>query len=433
MSPVLPFLSVHRPRPLLLALALLSSVAAAEPTVTSLEQLQEQNRLLRSQLETQQHQIDELRDQMKQLAERHDAASSNDSKSQENSSGDRRLILSGEVDMVFFSQGRDGQYRNDEFRVDDADFRFEAPLAHDIFFYAELQIAKREVADDNFHLGEMYLEYENISGALGAPDRLVNLRFGRVNIPFGEEYQVRNSLEDPLVTHSVTDFWGTDEGIELYGEYGRASYAAALQNGSSKISRDFNADKALTLRIGYDITPRVRVSGSAMRTGKLSSLNENSELWIANGVFRNVDGSTVHQADLGEIDASYRWNGGHILGAIGRARYEDNSNLTGSTIHFRYYQIEAVQSITHDFYAALRFSSLSADGAGYPLPGIGNFVKYYLTALRTKDLQRMSIGAGYRFNPSLLLKAEYTFEDGELTTGASRDNHLVSFESALGF
>jgi hypothetical protein len=416
----------------MLALALLSSMAAAQPAVATLEQLQEQNRLLRSQLETQQRQIDELRDQMKDLAN-HQSSSTTENRAEENSSGDRRLVLSGEVDMVFFSQGRDGQYRNDEFRVDDADFRFEAPLAHDIFFYSELQIAKRESADDNFHLGEMYLEYENLSGALGGPDRLVNLRFGRVNIPFGEEYQVRNSLEDPLVTHSLSDIWGTDEGVELYGEYGHASYAAAVQNGSSKISHDYNADKSLTLRIGYDITPRVHVSASAMRTGKLSSANEFSEVWLGNNVFRNIDGSTVHQADLGELDASYHWSGGHLLGAIGRARYEDNSNLPDSTIHFRYYQIEAVQSITHDFYAALRFSSLSADGAGYPIVGLGNFTKYYLGALRTKDLQRISVGAGYRFNPSLLLKAEYSYEDGELTTGAPRDNHLLSFESALGF
>ncbi len=432
MSFVFPANSSRWFRPVALILALAS--ASAQTSSSALQDLQEQNRLLRAQLDTQQRQIDDLRTQMKAFADQHDnsATASSEHDSAENKSGDHHLVLSGEVDMVFFSQGRDGQYRNNEFRVDDADFRFEAPLAHDIFFYSELQIAKRESGDEYFHLGETYLEYENFSGALGGPDRLINVRFGRVNIPFGEEYQVRNSLEDPLVTHSLSDIWGTDEGLELYGEFGHASYAAAVQNGSSKVTRDYDSDKALTLRIGYDITPKIHVSASAMRTGRLQSVNENSEVWIGNAVFRNVDGSSVHQAELGEIDASYHWNGGHLLGTLGRARYSDNASFD-STIHFRYYQIEAVQSITHEFYAALRYSGLSADGAGYPLTGLGNFSKYFLGTLRTKDLQRLSIGAGYRFNPSLLLKTEYSYENGELTSGAPRDNHLVSFESALGF
>jgi hypothetical protein len=438
MSFALPFNPARRFHAIALALVLTSGTAFAQTAApASLEELREQNRLLRAQLETQQQQIDELRQQMQQWADRHDSAAPVENKAEENAAGDRRLVVSGEVDMVYFSQGRDGLYGQNEFRIDDADFRFEAPIAHDIFFYGELQAAKRESADETFHLGEIYLEYENLSGALGGPDRLVNVRFGRVNIPFGEEYQVRNPLEDPLITHSLSDVWGTDEGLELYGEYGHASYAAAVQNGSHPATRDYNGDKALTLRIGYDITPRLHVSASAMRTGKLQSANETSEVWLGNVLLKNVDGSSVHQVDLGEIDASYRWKTGHLLGAIGGARYNDNSGLPSSTIHFRYYQIEAVQSITHDFYAALRYSALNADGAGYPLVGLGNFVRYYgvtgVPPQKTAELQRLSVGGGYRFNPSLLLKAEYTFENGELVSGAPRDNHLLSFESALGF
>ena len=444
MSSALPFNPARRFHAIALALVLTSGTGVAQTAApTSLDELREQNRLLRAQLETQQHQIDELRQQMQQWADQHDSAASAENKAEENSAGDRRLVLSGEVDMVYFSQGRDGLYGKNEFRIDDADFRFEAPLAHDLFFYGELQVAKRESADETFHLGEIYLEYENLSGALGGPDRLVNVRFGRLNIPFGEEYQVRNSLEDPLVTHSLSDVWGTDEGLELYGEYGHASYAAAVQNGGHELSRDDNPDKAVTVRIGYDITPQFHVSASAMRTGKLQSASESAEVWLGNVLLKSaepsnaINSSSVHQIDLGEVDASYRWKTGHLLGAIGRARYNDNSGLPSSTIHFRYYQIEAVQSITHDFYAALRYSALNADGAGYPLVGLGNFVKYYgvpgVPPQRTAELQRLSVGGGYRFNPSLLLKAEYTYENGELVSGAPRDNHLVSFESALGF
>jgi hypothetical protein len=296
-------------------------------------------------------------------------------------------------------------------------------------------MAKRESADENFHLGEFYFEFEDISGAWGGPNRLVNARVGRMDIPFGEEYQVRNPLTNPLVTHSLSDIWGTDEGIELFGEFGRSSYAFAVQNGSSMTMGDYNSDKSLTFRYGFDVTPKFHVSASAMRTGKLDSVREStSEVWIGNALFRNIGSaaSTVHQAELGELDAIYRWSGGQLMVAAGRARYRDDDRSANNTRHFSYYQAEAMQHLTREWYAAARFSTLSVD-RGYPLVGIGNFGQYFGGPLHTKSMQQMTLGAGYRFNRSLVLKLDYTFEDAKLTTGASRDTRMLSFESAIGF
>ena len=41
-----------------------------------------------------------------------------------------------------------------------------------------------------------------------------------MNLPFGEEYQVRNAIDNPLVTHSLSDVWGIDEGVQVYGTLG---------------------------------------------------------------------------------------------------------------------------------------------------------------------------------------------------------------------
>ncbi|MEO7415334.1 MAG: hypothetical protein ABIZ81_18470 [Opitutaceae bacterium] len=408
--------------------------AAASAAEAPLQELQSQNRDLRVQLEAQQKQLDELRTQMNRLAGIQESAGSTPAAGS-SARSDRKLILSGEVGLAFFASGSDGRYPKQEFRVDDANIRLEAAVANNTFFFGELQLSKHEAADEAFHLGEFYVDFENVSGLLGGPDRLVNVRFGRFDIPFGEEYLLRDPLANPLITHSLSDVWGTDEGVELYGEFGRTSYAFAIQNGSTKTMHDYNADKALTLRVGYDVLPQLHVSASVMRTGELASaLEPTSEVWFGNVVFRNISSSrsTTHQANLAEVDATYRWKTGHLWLGGGKARYTDNDPLADNTTKFTYFQAEAVQSIGRGFYAAARFSTLRT-GQGYPIAGIGNLVKYFLTSLQTKELQRLSVGGGYRFNSSLVIKTDYTSESATLTTGKSRDNHLFSFETAIGF
>ncbi|MEO6005003.1 MAG: hypothetical protein ABIZ04_01140 [Opitutus sp.] len=399
-----------------------------------LQELQTQNRELRAQLDAQQQQLNELRAQMNRIAGVQESAAANSS-ADPSSRSDRKLILSGEVGLAYFASSADGRYPKQEFRVDDANLRLEAVIAKNTYFFGELQLSKQEGLDEAFHLGEFYVDFENISGLLGGPERLVNVRFGRVDIPFGEEYLLRDSLTNPLISHSLSDVWGTDEGLEIYGEFGQASYAFAVQNGSTKMTHDYNADKAMTLRVGYDLLPNLHVSASAMRTGELASaLEPTSEVWFGNIVFRNIGSalSTTHQADLAELDATYKWKTGHLWVAAGKARYRDNDRLADNTRHFDYFQTEVVQAITREFYAAARFSTLRVD-LGYPIAGIGNLVKYFLTSLQTKELQRFSIGGGYRFNSSLVMKVDYTLEDAQLTTGAARDNHALSFETAVGF
>jgi len=415
-----------------LAAALIGFHCAASAADDRLQALLEQNKIMRAQLDAQQRQLDELRAQMAIVRE---SASVREEPAPAPVASDRRIAISGEVGIGFFSAGDDGQYRNDEFRVDDATLRIEAQIAAGAYFSGELQLSKHESPDETFHLGEFYVEFENISGALGGPERLVNIRFGRVDIPFGEEYQHRDPLANPLVTHSLSDVWGTDEGIELYGESGRADYAFAVLNGGSKTTRDFNADKSIALRVGFSPAPRLHFSASVMRTGELKSASEPlSEVWIGNNLFRNIGSalSTKHEAELAEIDGRYTWSTGHFWAAGGRARYRDNDPLADNTRRFTYYQVEGVQSFTRKFYGALRFSSLRVD-QGYPLAGIGNFGKYFMTGLQTRELQRLSLGGGYRYGPSLVLKADYTLEDGELTTGADRNNRMISAQAAIGF
>jgi hypothetical protein len=91
-----------------------------------------------------------------------------------------------------------------------------------------------------------------------------------------------------------------------------------------------------------------------------------------------------------------------------------------------------VQHITSKLYAAARWSQMLAEG-GFPMVGDGDSKKYSLNTL-TETLWRLGLGAGYRFSPNLLLKAEYTLNGGEELGGVERRHeNIVAGEVAFRF
>ena len=111
---------------------------------------------------------------------------------------------------------------NSTFRIDEARLFVEAPVWDDIYFYTELDLATRESTSLMLNVGELYLDFENVS-KLWDRERLLNFRAGRFYIPFGEEYTRRFAIDNPLISHSVSDIWGSDDGVEIYGNYAMMS------------------------------------------------------------------------------------------------------------------------------------------------------------------------------------------------------------------
>jgi len=95
-----------------------------------------------------------------------------------------------------------------------------------------------------------------------------------------------------------------------------------------------------------------------------------------------------------------------------------------------YYYVEGVQKIYGGFYAAARWSQIFAHG-GFPLVGNGDFDAYFNREL-TKDLWLLSLGAGYRWSNQLLLKAEYSFEQGTELDGTPRNRENL-FAATVAF
>jgi hypothetical protein len=124
---------------------------------------------------------------------------------------------------------------NDEFKVDEARLFVEAPIVENVYFFGEVNLATREQPDIQARLGELYLDIENIS-QLWHNDHLLNARVGRLYTPYGEEYLTRYAIDNPFISHSLSDLWGVDEGIELYGRAGKMSYCVI--DADHEIERD---------------------------------------------------------------------------------------------------------------------------------------------------------------------------------------------------
>lgn len=404
-----------------------------------LRSLREQNTALQQQVQKQGDVLDGLTRKVKELeaarTEPEAAASENPPGSTMGGFNLGKVNISGEGGVAFFNTGSEGLAPHSEFRVDEARLFVEAPIWKEVYFYGEADLATRENTGLNLALGELYLDFQDVSQWWGKDNQL-NVRAGRMDIPFGEEYLTRNVIDDPLISRSLPDLWGMDPGVELYGSVGKFSYVVAVQNGSGANGvQDFDGDKSVAGRIGYDPARWLHFSVSGMRTGDLSVAEDGtSALWFGNGLFHSIGTTattTTFDADLVEGDLSVRWSGGHLSAFGGYARYDDNDTSADNGRDIFYYSVEGVQQLPRKFYTAVRFSEiLAADG--YPILGYGNYGTYHSSP--TTELWRASLGLGYRFSDRLVLKTEYSFERGKDADGNWRHHEdFFGTEAAFQF
>ncbi len=425
-----------------LAAALFATDAETDPV----RALREQNQKLQQQVDEQQRQINELRERLDGLQQPAAAPApapiaeappeTLSSRFPAFAETDRQIRLSGEAGLAFFSSRFNGQFPNAEFRADDAKLFVEAQVWRNAYFFGGIDLVTREASDEYFHVGELYADFERVFVA--GRDRTFNVRAGRFYLPFGEEYQVRNVVDNPLITHSVADIWGIDEGVQAYGQWGPVRYNLAVQNGGHKTLHDYDSDKSVVARVSVDPVPQLHLSASAMRTGRLNNANDVfSEVWLAGAFFRAlgpVSTTPTFHAELAEVDAAWHWPTGHFKGAAGWIGFDDDNPAGGDKRNMSYFSLETVQQMGGGFFGAARYSGLHAP-KGFPLVGLGNFSQYEFVDPPTKDLERLSLGVGYRFAAPLVWKFDYSWEYGRLMNGASRsgEDNMLSTEIAMRF
>ncbi len=425
-------------------------LAAADVAPVTQEQfllLQRQNQQLQEQLQHQQQVIDSLMHKVADIQEsntRRDQASAglNEKIKTEDQPLPAesaaafhlgKVDITGEGGLAFFASQSQGQFPHSTFRIDEARVFLEAPVWEDVYFYSELDLASRETTSLALNVGELYLDFEDVSKLWGR-ERMLNVRVGQFYIPFGEEYLNRFAIDNPLISHSVSDLWGVDAGVELYGKVGQVSYVAAVMNGGYTTTQALQEDKSVAARVGYDPAKWLHLSASGMRTGNLNVNNGISAEWFGNGWFRSLGapGTSAYHANLVEGDAQVWLPYGQLKAAGGYIDYGDDDHTSHDHRDVYYYYLEGVHDFTRQFYAATRFSEVFAHN-GFPIVGNSTMAKYLFGPLTT-EYWRLSLGLGYRFSPNLLVKGEYSFNQGREAGGIARtDENQFSLEAAFKF
>jgi len=352
-----------------------------------------------------------------------------------------RFHISGEAGGAFFDTGPEGAFPNNEFRVDEAKLFVEAAILDDVYFFSEVNVLTREEPDEHFDLGELYVQFENLS-KLWHREEMLNARAGRFDIPFGEEYLSRDAIDNPLISHSLSDLWGVDEGVEFYGSYKFFQYVFAVQNGGEPILRDFTADKSIAGRLTYRPNGHVHFSVSSMRTGDIDVRQDHyAALWFGNSDLHSLGPAATtknFRANVLEADGDAKWQKTRFHAAAGRLRYNDDDPTETNRRNAHYFYLEGIQDVfkqrENSLYAALRFSKITAP-AGFPIAGNGNLEKsdYYPDQL-TDRIWRLAFGVGYRIGSHVLLKSEYNVERGTRSDGSKRDKeNFFGAEAAFRF
>ena len=342
-----------------------------------------------------------------------------------------KLHLSGEGAVAYFGGQRNALFSRDVLRLDEVKLFLEGALGGNAYFFSEVDVFNRDSNSGSLRSGELYLELEGVSRLWGR-DGQMTLRLGRVDIPFSEEYAQRDAIDNPLISHSVADFWGVDEGIEAYGTVGGIQYVLAVQNGSNNAAFDFASSKAVTLRVGFDPAPGLHFSLSGIRTGRIAQTGDvRAELWFGNDWIRRRTGSTAANFWTDGIGADVRrtFRSGHIAASAGRIRYRDDDPTRRFATSANYATVEGVAKMSRQLHFGTRFSLAESD-RGFNLPGDGLSPSPRPTEL----LWRLSLGGGYQLTPQLLLKGEYSVNRGRWVGGARRDGeNQVATEAAFKF
>ena len=361
----------------------------------------------------------------------------------------RRVKLSGSASFVWLDTQRDTPYAGDRYRIWDVRLFVDALLAENVDVAGARWLRSAGVTfewqlyrlgEKDSDIGETYLELQGLGDS-----SWWNLQLGRFQVPVGEGYlrYSKGARDNPFLSNAIGSPWWWDEGVKLYGNEarGRVGYVASLTNGETR--RDFGLDEGdqYTLKLYWNPTTWLHVSGSALWSGPMGSDSHPAQaaLWLGEswaqgfGAFSGRP-SFVHGRPVpdgpGRIDSTFFLGADAILTHPAGARlwlsygsYEIDWR-GGSTYDQRLHTWLAelvlegrlVMPELRTFYAAIRANGLgSYDSArGYLLDTrLAGSLGYNLEAF-----EQYSVAIGWRFTRWTTLKVEYTHGDIDLVRGA---------------
>ena len=336
------------------------------------------------------------------------------------------LEFSGYGAFTYLDTGGTGTNPGGSFLVKEASLFLNAQLTDHAFVYLETWLTRYLLDYGNeYWIGELYLQMTGIGARDTQPG--VGFKFGRIDIPFGEDYLAQDAIDNPLITLSAADPYGIDEGVLAYGSFGATHWVAALTNGNVETGADDGSSKLVAGKVYGDVTPDVYLSASALNTGETEmSAFKVGHLFLAPvGTFgastAGTSPNTSVDSTLWELDAKF--GGERTLGMAlqgGQAYLNDHDDAFDRTL--TWWQIQPRVRIASDVELVARYSEVGTYDSeeGYILSGKitadGDALGYDASVMR-----RASLGVLWSWQPNIAFKAELGHDWFELIDGSPFD------------
>lgn len=313
----------------------------------------------------------------------------------------------------FADSGKDGTRPHPGFVIKESTLFVEAHAWEDMSIFFELQTTGlQRDQSSSVRPAELYAHFRNVLKKWG--DGLMNIKVGRVDIPFGEEYLWQDAPDNPLISNSAVYPWLWDEGIALYGTMRGLGWVVSITDGTLARSQEENLAKAITVKLYATPWKPIYLSASFMKNGQTAR----GPLLLGGSFFQpvgadeaktslGVSPSKMVDAILYQANATLKFSKQADLElSFGKGLIDDQNNTFDRDL--TWFTIQPRLNLSPKFYAVGRYSEIGTYDAnmGYHFGGeflAGGNQAYGYDARR---LQRFSGGLGWKLNSHLTLKLE---------------------------
>lgn len=207
------------------------------------------------------------------------------------------------------------------------------------------------------NIGEAYLHIQDV-----IPGRL-SLKIGTFDLPFGEEYNWQDKVDNPFVFRTVAWPWAHDQGIMFYGNMTKNwGYVYAINDGDIKEGTDGDSvhpSKSHSLKFYGNITEDLYMSLSYFTQGPAKF----PAMWIGNNGFAtNSFGTAFKDLTMYEVDLKYSIHNLFSI-AVNYGSAKVNYDTSSSNRSLNYFMVQPIYHITDKFYTGLMYSSIKSDEA----------------------------------------------------------------------
>ncbi len=327
----------------------------------------------------------------------------------------QRINLSG-FGAVGYTRTNDSQNKaaepNGSFEVNQVNLFLEADLSDDISFFYELEgVRFAQSPKDTTRPNETYVTMRNVMG-----DDSFDVKIGRFDYNFGEEYLIQDANTNPFVDFTVSWPYGRSEGAEFSGKFSDIGWVAALTNGNNSRSQDNDVNKTINAKLYGNITDDLYVSGSFM-TGSANvvafEFSGTHPFPVGGSPSKEVDSTTY------QVDVKWNFDGkSNIAAYYGMSEVDDAVNSFDRDL--TYWAITPQYFINDDLYVAFRYSAIGTwdNDEGY-LFEAHNYSNGNAYGFTLESVERYQLGLGYYIKPNVLAKLEYHHDDFEQIDGAN--------------